>query len=172
MQPISDIKRYSEEHLHDLVAIPGVMCVWLPQAMANPDIALALLFLGIIGIYSEFSRPGLIFPGVAGSVVALLGLAGLSMFPIDWRGAAAIAVAFICFVLEARYVTHGTLTVGGAIAMLIGWMVLIADPAHRIHFATAAAITVPFAPISSFLFSLAMRARRNKVVTGAGKLQS
>jgi membrane-bound serine protease (ClpP class) len=148
------------------------MWVWLPSALANPDIALALLFLGIVGIYAEFCVPGLIAPGVIGSVLALLALAGLSMFPIDWRGVTLISLAFVFFMLEARYVTHGALTVGGAIAMLLGSMILIADAKHRIHFATAAAITAPFAPLSSFLFSLAVRARRNKVVTGADKGQS
>jgi membrane-bound serine protease (ClpP class) len=37
----------------------------------------------------------------------------------------------------------------------------------RIHWITAAAITLPFALITSFLLSIALRARRNKVVTGA-----
>src|SRR5438552_18839596 len=65
--------------------------------------------------------------------------------------------------------THGVLTGGGAIAMLLGSLMLIdtSVPELRIHWSTALGVTLPFALITSFLLSIALRARRNKVVTGA-----
>ncbi|MGD0436983.1 MAG: NfeD family protein, partial [Bryobacteraceae bacterium] len=41
-------------------------------------------------------------------------------------------------------------------------------PEVRIHLITALAVAIPFAAITMFLVSIVIRARRNKVVTGAG----
>src|SRR6266852_103719 len=54
------------------------------SAVADPNIALILIVLGALGIYVEFSSPGLIAPGVAGAISALLGLSALSVLPINW----------------------------------------------------------------------------------------
>jgi len=139
------------------------------SAVADPNIALLLLVLGALGIYAEFSSPGLIAPGVIGSVLALLGLTALALFPIDWLGAALIFLGLTFFALEAKFGTHGILTAGGAIAVLLGSVMLIDTnvPELRIRWSTALAVTLPFALITSFLLSIALRARRNKVVTGA-----
>ena len=138
-------------------------------AIADPNIALLLLILGALGIYLEFSSPGLFAPGVAGAVLVLLGLTALAMFPIDWLGVALMVLAFAFFILEAKFTSHGVLTVGGAVCMLLGSLMLIdtSAPELRIRWTTALALTIPFALITSFLFSIALRARRNKVVTGA-----
>ena len=138
-------------------------------AIADPNIALLLLVLGALGIYAEFSSPGMIAPGVIGSVLVLLGLTALGLFPIDWRGAALMLLGLIFFALEAKFATHGILTGGGALALLLGSVMLVDTNVQelRIHWITAAAITLPFALITSFLLSIALRARRNKVVTGA-----
>jgi membrane-bound serine protease (ClpP class) len=138
-------------------------------AIADPNIALLLLVLGALGIYLEFSAPGLVAPGVAGAILALLGLTALSMFPIDWLGAALMILGLIFFVLEAKFLTHGVLTTGGAIALALGAVMLIDTnvPELRIRWTTAIGLTLPFALITTVLFSIALRARRNKVVTGA-----
>jgi membrane-bound serine protease (ClpP class) len=137
-------------------------------AIADPNIALLLLVLGAIGIYVEFSSPGLIAPGVAGAVLALLGLTALSVLPIDWLGATLMIVGIVSFVLEAKFTTHGALTAVGAIALMLGAVLLIDTnvPELRIHWVTAASLAIPFALITSWLLSIAVRARRNKVVTG------
>jgi membrane-bound serine protease (ClpP class) len=40
-------------------------------------------------------------------------------------------------------------------------------PEMRVHLATALAVSIPFGIITAFLMTIALRARRNKVVTGA-----
>jgi membrane-bound serine protease (ClpP class) len=138
------------------------------SAIADPNIALLLLVLGVLGIYVEFSSPGLIAPGVLGAIVLLLGLAAMAMFPIDWLGAALMILGLAFFVMEAKFATHGILTAGGAVALLLGALLLIDtnEPALRIRLSMALAVTIPFALITSFLLSIAVRARRNKVATG------
>lgn len=134
---------------------------------SDPNLAFILLALGALGIYVEFNMPGTVAPGVLGGILLLLGLNGLAVMPINWMGAAMIVMGLTFFVLEAKYPAHGVLGVGGAIALAIGAMVLIdAPPEFRIRPMTAISVTAPFALITLFLVTLAVRARQNKVITG------
>jgi membrane-bound serine protease (ClpP class) len=143
----------------------------LIAAIADPNIGFLMLVLGALGIYIEFLSPGLIFPGVAGAVLALLGLSSLSVLPINWTGAALLLLALSLFVLELKFTSHGILGVGGAVSMLLGAMILVNGPPEmRIHWSTALSVTLPFALITMFLVSLAVKARRNKVLTGEAGL--
>jgi membrane-bound serine protease (ClpP class) len=142
------------------------------SAVSDPNIALVLLVLGALGIYVEFSSPGLIAPGVAGAIMVLVGLSALSVLPINWIGAALLLLAVALFVLEAKFASHGVLGTGGAVAMILGALLLVNSPIPemRVHLATAVGLTLPFALITVFLLSLVLRARANKVVTGASGL--
>jgi membrane-bound serine protease (ClpP class) len=136
-------------------------------AIADPNIGFILLVLGALGIYVEFSAPGLIFPGVAGGILVLLGLSSLTVLPINWVGAALLILGVSLFVLEAKFASHGILGIGGAVAMVLGATLLINGPPElRIHLSTALAVTVPFALITMFLVTLVIRARANKAVMG------
>jgi membrane-bound serine protease (ClpP class) len=138
------------------------------SAIADPNIALILLVIGALGIYVEFSSPGLVAPGVLGSILVLLGLSALSVLPINWLGAALMLLAFTLFVLEVKFTSHGILGVGGAVSLVLGAVMLIDSPTPemRIHWATAIGLALPFSAITVFLLSLAWRARQNKVETG------
>jgi membrane-bound serine protease (ClpP class) len=137
-------------------------------SVADPNVALVLLVLGALGIYVEFSAPGLIFPGVAGAILALLGLSAISVLPINWLGAALLVLALALFVLEAKFTSHGILGAGGALAMVLGAVMLVDSPLPelRVRWSTAIALALPFSIITATLVSLVVRARRNKVVTG------
>jgi membrane-bound serine protease (ClpP class) len=140
-------------------------------ATDDPNLAFILLVLGALGIYVEFTSPGLIVPGVIGAIFALLGLSGLSVLPINWVGAALLILALAFFILEAKFATHGILGVSGALCMLLGALLLVDGPADlRIHFTTAISVTIPFALITMFLVSLVIKARANKVITGVSTM--
>jgi len=138
------------------------------SAIADPNIALVLLVFGALCVYIEFSSPGLIAPGVIGAILVLLGLSAISVLPINWLGAALLILAFALFVLEAKFASHGVLGTGGAVAMVLGAVMLVDSPfpEMRVHWATAIALALPFSAITVFLLSLVMRSRRNKVETG------
>ncbi len=139
------------------------------SGIADPNMALILLVLGALGIYVEFTSPGLIVPGILGAIMALLGLSALSVLPINWLGAALLLLAVALFILEAKFATHGVLGAGGALAMVLGAVMLIDSPVPelRIHLSTAIALALPFSLITMGLLTLVIRARRNKVVTGS-----
>src|SRR5205823_4146949 len=110
----------------------------------------------------------MIAPGVVGSILVLLGMAAISVLPINWVGAALLIVAFALFALEAKVASHGVLGAGGAVALALGAVMLIDSPVPemRIHWGTAIALTLPFSAITVLLVSLAVRARNSKVETG------
>lgn len=140
----------------------------LLKAISDPNIAFVLVLLGALGLYVEFSSPGLILPGVAGAILALMGLAALSVLPINWLGAALILLAMSMFVLEAKFASGGILGVGGAVAMVLGAMMLVEGPAEfRIQLPTALGASIPFAAIAIFLTTLVFRAHKHPVETGA-----
>ena len=141
------------------------------KAISHPNIAFILLVLGLLGLYIEFSSPGLILPGVLGAIMAVLGLAAMSLLPINWLGAALIVLALILFVLEAIFTSYGIFGIGGAVAMVLGAMMLVEGPPEfRITLATALGVGLPFAAISVFLMTLVVRAHSNKVETGGSGL--
>jgi membrane-bound serine protease (ClpP class) len=139
----------------------------LIAAIADPNIGFILLVLGALGIYVEFSNPGLIFPGVAGAILALLALSALSILPINWVGVALLVLSVALFVLEAKYTSHGILGIGGTLSMILGAVLLINGPPEvRIHYSTAISVAIPFALITMFLVSIVIKARQGKVLTG------
>jgi membrane-bound serine protease (ClpP class) len=171
------VKRFdgSETVLHtrgaEVVDYQPTLRERIVAAIADPNIGFILLVLGALGIYVEFSAPGLIFPGVAGGILALLGLSSLTVLPINWAGAALLILGVSLFVLEAKFASHGILGIGGTAAMVLGAMLLIDGPPEmRIHLSTALAVSVPFALITMFLVTLVMRARANKAVMGPNTL--
>ncbi len=138
-------------------------------ALIDPNLAFILLVLGLLGVYVEFSNPGLIFPGVAGAILVILGAMALTVLPINWAAAALVLLGLVFFVLEATTTTNGILAAGGAIAMVLGAVMLIDTdvPELSISWGTAVGATLPFAAITVFLLQLAVRSFRAKVVTGS-----
>jgi membrane-bound serine protease (ClpP class) len=143
------------------------------SSIADPNIGFILLVIGALGVYLEFTSPGLILPGVVGGILLLLGLSSLSVLPINWVGAALLCLAISFFILEVKFSSHGVLGTGGTAAMIIGALLLVDGPPElRIQLATALGVSIPFAVITLFLVSLVVRARRNKVITGIAGLMN
>jgi len=136
--------------------------------LIDPNVAFVLLILGALGVYIEFSHPGLIMPGVAGGILVILALMALTLLPINWAGAALVLLGLALFVLEAKIASHGILGLGGAVAMVLGAMILVDTslPEMRIRLSTALAVTLPFALITIFLLRLVLKARALKGASG------
>jgi membrane-bound serine protease (ClpP class) len=134
----------------------------------NPNIALILGLVGLMGLYIEFTQPGLILPGVAGGLCLFLAMVALSILPVNALGVAFIIAAVVLFVLEAKITSHGLLAALGIAAMVFGSLILIDSPLPelRVRLSTAVAITLPFAAITVFLMRLVILAHRNKSVSG------
>src|SRR5215469_17118485 len=96
--------------------------------IVQPDVFFILLIVGVLGLYAEFTHPGLFAPGVIGGIALVLALYAMHMLPVNLTGLLLIILAIALFVLEAKYPTHGILGVGGVIAMILGALMLIRSP--------------------------------------------
>jgi membrane-bound serine protease (ClpP class) len=90
------------------------------NALAHPNIAYLLLMAGILGLYMEFSHPGVIFPGVAGSICLLLALTALQLLPINYAGLGLMILGIGLLIGEAFAPSFGVLGVGGIISLALG----------------------------------------------------
>jgi membrane-bound serine protease (ClpP class) len=140
--------------------------------IVQPDVFFILLIVGVLGLYVEFSHPGMFAPGVIGGIALVLALFAMHMLPVNFTGLLLIIVAFIFFVLEAKFPTHGVLGVGGVIAMVLGALILIRSPftGMGVSLSTALGVALPFAVIIVILMRLVLRSRNWKQTTGKEEL--
>jgi membrane-bound serine protease (ClpP class) len=140
--------------------------------VVDPDVFFILLIVGVLGLYTEFTHPGVFAPGVIGGISLVLALFAMHMLPINVAGLALIALALALFVLEAKFPTHGILGVGGVAAMVLGALILIRTPMTGMGVSLSAAlgVAVPFAVIVIILMRFVLRSRTWKQSTGAEEL--
>ncbi len=136
--------------------------------LVDPNIAFLVLAIGALALYVEFNHPGAVLPGVVGVIFILLALFALNLLPTRYAAFTLIIGAFVLFALEAKFATHGVLGIGGIALLTLGGLLLVDGPIPqmRVHLWTALSISVPLGAITVFLMTIALRARRAKVVTG------
>ncbi|GAC1659295.1 MAG: nodulation protein NfeD [Acidobacteriaceae bacterium] len=136
--------------------------------LMDPNIAFIIFSIGMLCVYAEFNHPGAIVPGAVGFVAVVLAAFALNLLPVRYAAVAMIFGSFLMFALEAKIASHGVLTAGGIVLMTVGGLLLIDGPIPelRVRFLTALSVAIPLGLITAFLMSIALRARRNKVITG------
>ena len=140
--------------------------------IVQPDAFFVLLLLGALGLYTEFTHPGMVAPGVIGGICAVLALYAMHLLPVNFAGVLLILLALALFILEAKLTSHGVLALGGIVAMVLGAMFLIRSPltAGGVSLGVALSATIPFALIVIFLMRLVLRSRSWKSSTGREEL--
>jgi len=167
-------KRFNgETAVLDLVAQPIVpfemtLKEHILDDLMDPNVAFLILAIGALALYVEFNHPGAIVPGTVGVVFILVAAFALNLLPTRFAALGLILGAFALFAAEAKFASHGVLTVGGIALLTLGGLLLVDAPIPemRVHLVTALAISIPLGIITAFLMTIALRARRNKVVTG------
>ena len=151
-----------------VVELPMTVKQRILDFLLDPNIAFLVLAVGALALYAEFNHPGAVLPGVVGVVFILLALFALNLLPTRYAAFTLIIAAFLMFALEAKFATHGVLGIAGIALMTIGGLLLVDGPIPemRVKLWTALAVSVPLGAITVFLMSIALKARRNKVVTG------
>ena len=136
--------------------------------LMDPNIAFLLLAIGALALYVEFNHPGAVVPGTVGIVFILVAAFALNLLPTRFAALVLILAAFALFTAEAKFSSHGVLTIGGIVLLTLGGLLLVDSPIPemRVHLATALAVSIPLGFITAFLMTIALKARRNKVVTG------
>ncbi|HEV3103379.1 MAG TPA: nodulation protein NfeD [Candidatus Dormibacteraeota bacterium] len=142
------------------------------NALIDPTIAALLILLAAYGIITELSTPGAILPGVVGGIAAILAIVSLANLPVNIAGALMMLLALALFVADLKANTHGILSFGGVLALLLGMAFLVnTGPiglgVNPVAVIVAAALTTAF---FVFFIRKVWAARRRPVTTGAEAL--
>jgi membrane-bound serine protease (ClpP class) len=142
------------------------------NALIDPTVAALLFLLAAYGIITELTSPGAILPGVVGGIAAILAIVSLANLPVNIAGALLMLLALILFLADLKANTHGILSFGGVLSLILGMAFLInTGPVglgvNPIVIFGTAAITFAF---FVFFVDRVIRSRRRQVLTGADAL--
>ena len=138
------------------------------NTIADPNIAYLLMMAGILGLYMEFSHPGVIFPGVAGAICLLLAFASLQLLPINYAGLGLIILGIGLLIGEAFAPSFGVLGVGGIISLALGSFFLF-DTEGSDLIVDRSIIFTAVATLGSFVLAvsyLVFRSQKSKPAVG------
>jgi membrane-bound serine protease (ClpP class) len=138
------------------------------SAIARPEVLFLLLLGALAGLGAEISHPGLIFPGVLGTLCLILFLFASQIIPVSGAGVLLIVLAVALFVAEVKVASYGLLTVAGLVAMILGAMMLVDSelPELRVDPWTLLPVILVFAAFTIALVRLVVQAQRRKAQTG------
>jgi membrane-bound serine protease (ClpP class) len=143
----------------------------LLSVLANPTVAVFLLFAGLVGLYVEFTHPGLIAPGVIGGICLLLFALASQILPLSWVGVALVALGLTMFLLELKVTSYGTLTVGGIVCLVLGGMMLFKGTPSAPGMSAARWAILSIAGTAGFIMAilttLVVRVSRRRPSTGS-----
>ncbi len=140
--------------------------------LTNPNIAYVLLLLGIYGLFFELQNPGMIFPGVVGGICLILGFYALHLLPVNYAGLALIILSAIFFILEIYVTSHGFLSVGGVISLIVGSLILFESdlPFLRVSWEVIMLVVVIVVLFVGLLLFLGITAQFRKPAAGKESL--
>ena len=138
--------------------------------LSDPNIAYILMLLGIYGLLFELYNPGSVLPGVVGGISLILAFYSLHTLPVNYAGLALILFGIVLFIVDIKAVSHGVLSIGGVISLVLGSMMLIrSDSALEIVqiswsvILTSAALSLIF---FMFVVGFGLRALKSRPPTG------
>jgi len=143
----------------------------LLNILSDPNIAYILFMLGIYGLFFELYNPGAIFPGVIGGICLILAFYSFHTLPINYAGLSLIVFAIILFILEIKIISHGILSIGGVISLVLGSLMLIEDESALEAIAISIEVIIMIAVLTLifflFVITLGIKAQKRKVTTGS-----
>jgi len=139
------------------------------NALADPNVAYLLMMAGLLGLYVEFTHPGLSFPGIAGAISLLLAMAALHVLPVNTIGLGLLLLGAALLVAEAFLPTFGLAGVGGVVAFLLGSLFLFdtADTGVAVARSLVFGVGGSLAAVILVVGALVVRTRRSRPRTGS-----
>ena len=138
--------------------------------LLDPNVIFLLFIIAMIGIYLEISHPGVILPGTAGGIALLLFLFAVGTLSPNWAGLALMVLAFVLLVLDLRLPTHGVLTVGAVISLVVGALLFFNSggpySGPQVNPLVVYSMAGLIGLISFTLITIVVRAHRRPVTTG------
>jgi len=138
------------------------------QTLSDPNIAYILFTLATIGLITEISNPGLVFPGVAGGISLFLAFYSLGVLDAYWGGMALILLAVGLFIAEYFTTAFGLLTAGGIASLVMGSLILFShSPGIEVNRGLIAGVTAGVTAFAVFVVGAIVRGQRRRKATGA-----
>jgi len=137
--------------------------------IADPEYVLFLLILGALGLYVEFTHPGMVFPGVFGALCLLCFAYAIQILPINYVGLLLVVLGVALFILELKVPSHGLLTAGGIAALTLGSLMLFRRPEAvglSVPLWTVGSVAAGAGLLMAFLTRRVIWAHRQRVTTG------
>ena len=127
--------------------------------LANPSVALLLLFIGFAGLAYEITHPGLFVPGTVGIISLLLAALALNMLPTNWAAILLILAGLALIAAEIKITSYGLLTAAGAVCLFFGAVALFDQPAPftGVPMGIAAALVGSIVALMAILVFLVVR---------------
>jgi membrane-bound serine protease (ClpP class) len=136
--------------------------------ITDPNIAYILMMVGMLGIFFELQNPGVVLPGVIGGISLILAFFAFQSLPINWAGVLLILFGVSLLIAEIKIASHGVLTIGGVIAMVLGSFMLYEAP--ELGFRVSWTVIIPtvgaIAGLIAWAVSAGLRAMMKPSVTG------
>jgi membrane-bound serine protease (ClpP class) len=136
--------------------------------ITDPNIAYILMMVGMLGIFFELQNPGVVLPGVIGGISLILAFFAFQSLPINWAGVLLILFGVAQLIAEIKIVSHGVLTIGGVVAMVLGSFMLYEAP--EVGFRVSWTVIIPtvgaMAGLIAWAVSAGVRAMMKPSVTG------
>jgi membrane-bound serine protease (ClpP class) len=144
----------------------------LLSVITDPSIAYMLILVGVYALVFEFSNPGLVFPGVVGAICVLIALYAFHLLPVNYAGLALMLLGIAFMVGELFFPAFGSLGIGGAIAFVIGSVILIDTdiPGYGVPFSLVLGLAAGSAAFLFLVVGMAIKARKRPVVSGREEL--
>lgn len=144
---------------------------WRTELLAvitNPTVAYGLMLIGIYGLLLEGYNPGVMLPGVAGTICLLLALFAFQILSVNYAGLALVVLGVGMIIAEFFFPTFGSLGLGGLIAFVVGSLILFDTdvPGMNIALPLIAAIATVGGLVVVGIAYIAARSQRRPVVTG------
>ena len=150
------------------------MSLWkkILDTLIDPNLIVILMSLGVLGITIELWSPGLIFPGTVGAISLIIGLFGLQILPVSAAGLLLMLLAAGFFIAELFVVSHGALALAGAVAFVVGSLMLFdpAGDAYQVSLEVALVVAGVMALMVGLVVAKLVQVRRAEVVTGQEEL--
>lgn len=139
------------------------------DTLSDPNVAYILMLLGLAGLYFELAHPGAIFPGVIGAISLILAFYSFQTLSVDYAGLLLIFLGVVLFIMEIKVASYGLLSVGGAVCLFLGSLMLFKSSAPYLRPSLGTVIAGVGITAGFFLVvaSLAFRAYVRKPVSGS-----
>lgn len=144
----------------------------LLDVIANPQLAVVLMMVGIYGLFFELTSPGFALPGVAGAICLLLALYAFHLLPVNWAGVGLAAVGALLMVAEIFVPSFGALGIGGIVAFMLGGLFLMTTsfPGYHLTLSFLTGVVVVFGALVVLMGWLYWRARSRPRLAGTEEL--